>query len=162
MNPTFLIFYIRLSVYSGLSAFPHRQIDCSDSKNYYLYVKQLGQSFRSLLWDTMRSPFLHALICADAYTDEPRRFCLHQPTTVSEPAEPVRYIPDFLISVICKPVHFSTGFTLYTCHRTTEGSRPYSERQNRLRSRQKSRKRQRIVYGFQYIANATKVFGIIP
>ena len=63
-------------------------------------IKQLRQAFCSLLWNTMCSPFLHALICANAYTDEPCHFRLHQPFTVPAPAKPVRYIVDLLVAAI--------------------------------------------------------------
>ena len=66
----------------------------------YRNIIELCQPIHLLWFDMLRKSFLDSLVDTVGHPHLVRNFHLHQPLAVSAPAEPVRYIIDFLISAI--------------------------------------------------------------
>ena len=61
---------------------------------------ELRQPIHLLRFNMLREPFFDGLVNTMGHSHLVCHFHLHKPTAVSAPAEPVRYIVDFLISAI--------------------------------------------------------------
>ena len=61
---------------------------------------ELRQPIHLLRFNMLREPFFDGLVNTMGHSHLVCNFHLHQPLAVSAPAEPVRYIIDFLISAI--------------------------------------------------------------
>ena len=61
---------------------------------------ELRQPIHLLRFNMLSEPFLDGLVDTVGHSHFVCHFHLHKPTAVSAPAEPVRYIIDFLISAI--------------------------------------------------------------
>ena len=66
----------------------------------YRNIIELRQSFHLLRVNMLREAFFDSLVDAMGHSHLVRNLHLHQALAVSAPAEPIRYILDFLISAI--------------------------------------------------------------